>query len=675
LDSFNVPYASAVGPTQQPTQASGVPAYAQLFYLKSTGTGGIMDTVTVTLTGPAGTVVPAFGMVMAEYSGLDTVVPLDSVSEAVSNSGSPSGTLDSGTASPANANLLIFGGGNIDNSNAPNAFGSGFTGIQSNNATNNSSATEYQVVSSNNALWRATAAYSPSGPTGDWLMQMAVFRGASWTVAQGASPTRTHGVLYADQFPGTDIGAQINNAYASCPHNGCIIDVSPGTYSFSNPILFGLATGGNSGTAVVLRCHGSANGLTGTVGSTELIYTGTGSTVAISFSDGGFTGSGMQGCTLIGPSKTGSTVGLSCAPTSGLNGFTADGVCVGHYFEGNDISGFGVGIQMGGASSGGFLNTFFVNTIHDNGKNLYLTNEGTQAPGNEENKFIGGLFSEQALPSSTCIDTSGSTTAYDIEFIGVSLDQCPVNMNGAGMRFRFIGSHLELNKQYASLTPFITLTSCSTCNLQLDATDIVEDLFASGRTGFIVNNNTSTPATVIINGGRFLSTTSGSTSIPIVHDAGGGNLTSIQNTYKSGTVKTDVDSGLSYATFEYGNLTIGGSQDATLSFGSGLIVTAANPMATAGFGGGSVTANSNGTQAFTVKVGTASATGVLTMPAGAVTGWNCSCVDISTVNSTVFQCRATAALVNTVGVGNYNTSGASANWAANDILELSCFPR
>ena len=450
---------------------------------------------------------------------------------------------------------------------------------------------------------------------------------------------RIKNIRYADQFPGSDIGAQINNAYADCPHNGCIIDVAPGTYSFSNPILFGLATGGNSGTPVVLRCHGSANGLTSTVGSTELIYTGTGSTVAISFSDGGFTGSGMQGCTLIGPGKLGSTVGLSCAPTLGLNGFTADGVCVGHYFEGNDISGFGVGIQMGGASSGGFLNTFSVNTVHDNGKNLYLTNEASQAPGNEENRFIGGLFSEQALPSSTCIDTSGSTKPYDIEFIGVSLDQCPVNMNGTGMRFRFIGSHLELNQQYASSTPFITLSStCNQCDLQLDATDIVEDAFSSGRTGFIVDNNTAGNAAVIVYGGKFFDASGG--SYPIIHDTAGGaaNLYSVQNTYKSGSITSDVDAGLGYGLLTYNSLTLKGSQTSSFNFGSASpFMSSANPTVTAGFGGGGVSSNSNGTAAFTIQVGTASASGTVTMPFAAPTGWNCFCTDISTVSPTVFQ--------------------------------------
>jgi len=74
-------YVSAVGPTVQPTQASGNgPTSGQIFYAKKIQGGG--DTVIVTLTiSPAQAVsVPSFGMVIAEYSGLDTVNPLDSVS-------------------------------------------------------------------------------------------------------------------------------------------------------------------------------------------------------------------------------------------------------------------------------------------------------------------------------------------------------------------------------------------------------------------------------------------------------------------------------------------------------------------------------------------------------------------------------------------------------------------
>jgi len=178
---------------------------------------GGADTVTVTLTGLSGTSVPSFGMVMAEYSGLDTVAPLDSVSEAISNSGSPSGTLDSGTASPANANLLVFGGGNGDNGSATT--GVPWTTIQSNGGN----ITEYQILSGNNTLQRATASISPSPTTGNWLMQMAIFRAASWTVANGWSAEREHQALYASQFPGSDASAKIQNAISACAPTGCSV--------------------------------------------------------------------------------------------------------------------------------------------------------------------------------------------------------------------------------------------------------------------------------------------------------------------------------------------------------------------------------------------------------------------------------------------------------------------
>jgi hypothetical protein len=211
-------YKSAVGPTQQPTQASGTPTNAQIFYLPSTGNVGGADTVTVTLTGPASTSVPSFGMVMAEYSGLDTVAPLDSVSEAISNSTSPSGTLDSGTAAPANANLLVFGGGNTDYIAGVPSAETGFTTVQSTLGN----ITEQMIVSTNVALQRAQA----SSGSGNWVMQMAVFRAASWTVSSGWSTTRANNIRYADQFPGGDCGAKVNAADADLAANAGEIWVS-----------------------------------------------------------------------------------------------------------------------------------------------------------------------------------------------------------------------------------------------------------------------------------------------------------------------------------------------------------------------------------------------------------------------------------------------------------------
>lgn len=99
---------SAVGPTFQ--SAASTPTTAQLFYAKninasSGGSNG--DPIKVTYScpysvgppptgNPACTLTPSItlaGVVVVEYSGLDTVAPLDSVSEAISNTGSPSNTL------------------------------------------------------------------------------------------------------------------------------------------------------------------------------------------------------------------------------------------------------------------------------------------------------------------------------------------------------------------------------------------------------------------------------------------------------------------------------------------------------------------------------------------------------------------------------------------------------
>lgn len=100
-------YLSAVGPTLQ--TATSTPTSAQLFYaVIGTGT---TNTITVNFTGGSAS---TSGCVFAEYMGLDTMYPLDSVSAGYSYS---LGTaMDSGTAAPAN--LLVFGGGTTDTGTA-----------------------------------------------------------------------------------------------------------------------------------------------------------------------------------------------------------------------------------------------------------------------------------------------------------------------------------------------------------------------------------------------------------------------------------------------------------------------------------------------------------------------------------------------------------------------------
>ena len=146
--------------------------------------------------------------------------PLDSVSAGYSTSGNMTNLLDSGTVAPANANLLVFGGGTSDNGTAIG--GSGFTAVQ-----NSGGSITEQLINSpsspNNTLQRATATLA-LGATGNWVMQMAVFRDASWTVAGGWPPARLGQIIYASQFPGADASAKIQNAVNACPSAGCTIN-------------------------------------------------------------------------------------------------------------------------------------------------------------------------------------------------------------------------------------------------------------------------------------------------------------------------------------------------------------------------------------------------------------------------------------------------------------------
>jgi hypothetical protein len=195
---------SAVGPTIQ----SASNTVAQIFYArKIVGSGS--DLVTVTYSGSAN----ISGCVIVEYQGADPNYPLDSVSAGYSYS--TSGLLDSGNVAPANSNLLVFAGGITDSGTA--GVGSGFTSVVSHVAGSSGSAITEQntnPISGNNVLQRATACIGtcPGTSSGNWLMQMAVFRDSSWTVTGGSNPARPAQIQFADLFPGTDACARAQTA-------------------------------------------------------------------------------------------------------------------------------------------------------------------------------------------------------------------------------------------------------------------------------------------------------------------------------------------------------------------------------------------------------------------------------------------------------------------------------
>jgi len=236
-------FQSAVGPT---VQATGNIA-AQIFYLPNIQQTS--DTVTLTF---SGAVSSPSACVIAEFSGADPFYPLDSVSAGYSTTGNPTTLLDSGNAAPANSNLIVFAAGFADTNAALHA-GAGFTSRQASNGTWGTGIVESSTaaLSGNNALQRATACLSslvpcPTSPTGDWLMQMAVFRDASWTVGGGWSPTRPPDVINAAQYPGPDICVKAGNAGVANPHATILMPISGNT----NPCSVNPFTGSTDSSPV-----------------------------------------------------------------------------------------------------------------------------------------------------------------------------------------------------------------------------------------------------------------------------------------------------------------------------------------------------------------------------------------------------------------------------------------
>ena len=220
---------------------ASTPTAGQIFYAKNIfGTSvGTNDTVTVTFTCLASCVTPTIssaGVVVVEYSGADQNNPLDSVSAGYSTLGNMTVQLDSGNVNPANSNLLVFGAGFADNPTLGVSAGTGFTSLQASHGSWGGGVVEDNTtaISGNNVLQRATAciatALGSCGTTGgNWLMQMAVFRDASWTVSNAWSPSRIGQIRYADQFPGGTADQQIINAIADLPASGGTVVAPSGT--------------------------------------------------------------------------------------------------------------------------------------------------------------------------------------------------------------------------------------------------------------------------------------------------------------------------------------------------------------------------------------------------------------------------------------------------------------
>jgi hypothetical protein len=121
-----------------------------------------------------------------------------------------------------------------------------------------------------------------------------------------------------------------------------------------------------------------------------------------------------------------------------------------------------------------------------------------------------------------------------------------------------------------------------------------------------------------------------------------------------------------------GALCIGGN----ISLNGDVLIAAATPTISSGFGASPSITTSNGPSAFTITVGSGgtASNGVIGLPM-ASHGWNCSCTDITTNSATVFICKQTATSTTSATIDNFNNAAGSAPWKAGDTLSVSCLAR
>lgn len=203
-------------------------------------------------------------------------------------------------------------------------------------------------------------------------------------------PTNTQG------WAGADAGAWINSAYSYIhttytDTNGGVIELAPGSYSYSTPIV--LANVGLM--SIIMRGAGDGNG------ATILNYTATsGSAISIGGGSGNDGGGQLENFTLTGTAQGNGATGiqLGVAGTAGLAGGTLKNVSIRRFTT-------GINWATGGLCYG-------MNLIN---VKVQQCTSGTHVQG-ENNVFSGGLLGNNA--TGMLLDTGGT----EVQAFGLALD-------------------------------------------------------------------------------------------------------------------------------------------------------------------------------------------------------------------------------------------------------------
>jgi hypothetical protein len=231
-------------------------------------------------------------------------------------------------------------------------------------------------------------------------------------------PLRASGpsIRVASEFPGADVGQQINAAYAALPDHGGEISVTEGG-SFSTPIVFG-----TKNKPVLLI------GVPGDV--VELIYTGRGIAITFDYGMGHRMGHGLRDLTVTGPGNSTETVGVLFGGVNGAEGIT---------FRDFKIQGFGRNLKMGSHT---WLAYFDHGMIRDGGINVLLP--AGLAEAGEQIVFNHVTFADAPPPHRNSVWVQGG--GQEVVFSDCSFDQAQLRIgNGDKTAAQVVvhGCHFE----------------------------------------------------------------------------------------------------------------------------------------------------------------------------------------------------------------------------------------
>ena len=247
------------------------------------------------------------------------------------------------------------------------------------------------------------------------ILSSSIARSADGLLPRGPS------VRVASDFPGSDVGEQINAAYADLPDNGGAILLHAGG-SFATPISFAQ----NGKPALLIGIPGDVITLT---------YTGTGTAMTFDSGTGHRMGYGLRDLTLTGPGNSTDTTGVVFGGANGAEGIA---------FRDFKIQSFGTNLRMGAHT---WLAEFEHGMVRDGGTNVLLPSGLVEA--GEQIVFNHVTFADAPPPHQNSVWVQGG--GQEVIFTDCSFDQAQLRIgNGSTASAQVVakGTHFE-NPGYA----------------------------------------------------------------------------------------------------------------------------------------------------------------------------------------------------------------------------------